>query len=226
VSASVDVIVVSLAAERASVDDALAACSADERERAARFRADDDRARFVIGRALLRRWCALRLGCSPHAVAIALSGRGKPYVPGTHFAVNVAHGGDRIVLAAGDGVEPGVGVDVEALGRAGDVVRAVERIVAPEEAAAFAQLPATERLGALLELWVRKEAVLKAEGTGLAGVPHAVQVAAPAPSGIAWLEVVRVPNGSAWSVVPVDAGPDHAAAVAVPLGTPVSVIAF
>ncbi|CAA9549445.1 MAG: hypothetical protein AVDCRST_MAG19-668, partial [uncultured Thermomicrobiales bacterium] len=56
----------------------LAALSADERERAGRFRADRDRGRFVAARGLLREILGRYLGREPGSLRFRYGAHGKP----------------------------------------------------------------------------------------------------------------------------------------------------
>jgi 4'-phosphopantetheinyl transferase len=88
-----------------------------ELERYARLQAEVDRARFLLGAAMLRSAVGSELGMSPREVTVdrgcADCGRwhGRPVVPGTLLALSVSHGGLVVVLALT--VDGPVGVDVE-----------------------------------------------------------------------------------------------------------------
>src|SRR6185503_15339055 len=84
-------------------------------------------------------------------------GHGRPRLvaDGPHFSIS--HSADRVLLALCDTAP--VGADVESTGR--DIDRLRRLILHPAEAAR----PAGPDL---LRVWVRKEAVLKATGRGLA----------------------------------------------------------
>ena len=69
-----------------------------------------------------------------------------------------------------------------------------ERFFPPAEAAALTECPADEREARFFHLWTRIEAKLKARGIGLYGAG-------------------TDPDGE-WTVLPIDAGPDYAAALA------------
>lgn len=84
--------------------------------------------------------------------------------------LSVAHAGPHVAVAIGP--HP-LGVDVEPLGAD---VSGVAAALAPGEAHAVARLPAGERDDALLRIWVRKEALLKAAGTGFAVDARTVDV--------------------------------------------------
>ncbi|WP_340538113.1 4'-phosphopantetheinyl transferase family protein [Nocardioides sp. GXZ039] len=139
-----------VAARLSMLDDA-------ERDRVARFARQEDRARFVTGRMLLRTRAAAVLGLDPADVRVELrcprcgGPHGKPQVAG--LEASVSHAADRVVLAwrrSGP-----VGVDVE------------RRQTWPAEIDAGDVLAPGEDAEDLLATWVRKEAVLKLRGTGL-----------------------------------------------------------
>ena len=130
--------------------------AADERARASRLRFPGDADRFVIGRGVLRLLLAERLGVPPGQVTFAYSANGKPSVPGLEF--NVAHSGEVILIATH---RCPIGIDVECVDRVIDVAGMGPICFTPRERAL-----ATDRDG-FLRLWTRKEAWLKAVGTGL-----------------------------------------------------------
>jgi 4'-phosphopantetheinyl transferase len=88
-----------------------------ELERLAGYQGDADRARFLLGAAMLRAAVGSHLGVQPQDVPVtrrcAGCGRwhGRPAVPGTRLDLSVSHGGLLVVLALAVGGP--VGVDVE-----------------------------------------------------------------------------------------------------------------
>jgi 4'-phosphopantetheinyl transferase len=84
--------------------------SADERERAARFRFDADRDAYASARSALRRELGARLRVDPRALVFGYEPNGKPYVDGApHF--NVSHTREAFAIAIC--ADAPVGVDVE-----------------------------------------------------------------------------------------------------------------
>ncbi len=136
---------------------------ADEIMRLQDYRQAADRSRHLLGWALARVVLGGMLGCAPPSVPIdrfcghcLRPGHGKPQVTGGGPHFSISHAGDYVVVAVShDGP---VGVDLElitpGIGMAGRLVRA------------HGEQPA-EGTG-LVRRWVRKEAVLKATGHGLA----------------------------------------------------------
>lgn len=136
-----------------------------ERERLERFAFPWLRTRYAVAHAALRTVAARCLGRSATALRWTLGPHGKPWLPGTGLELNLSHAGDWGMIAVSD--RHPVGVDIEAItpDRASpDMIRAV---TSTAERAAFAGLPAREHAVAFFRLWVRKEAMIKALGTGL-----------------------------------------------------------
>ncbi|MFD1559286.1 4'-phosphopantetheinyl transferase family protein [Paraburkholderia silviterrae] len=140
--------------------------STQERERADNFRFEQHRRRYVAGRGELRRLLSRYLGLSPRAVALDYGSERKPFCatqpPGWRICFNLSHSENTAALAISNGFE--VGIDVEQ-------VRAIEECVPLEvfsglERAAFTALPDAEKQKVFFENWARKEACLKALGTG------------------------------------------------------------
>ena len=148
---------------------AYALLSPDEQARADRFRRAPDRARFVASHAALRHVLARYVGIRPVDLRFGVAELGKPFLlaldgaPDLRFSL--AHSGALALVAVAVGQE--VGVDVEAERPLPDVLRLARRVAAPHEREALAACDADEQRRAFFRLWVAKEAVLKARGTGL-----------------------------------------------------------
>jgi 4'-phosphopantetheinyl transferase len=167
---------------RGGAGDALRCLTEHEREQASRFRDPADRERFALSRGALRSILARCMGREPWSIELIRTPDGKPHLPppcGLHF--NVSHSHERVLIAVA--TDP-VGVDVEYRRR-------------PVDAAALhSRFFAADRAGPehFFDLWVRREALLKATGIGLAAMD------APEPQG--------------WRVDWLDIDPEYAAAVA------------
>jgi 4'-phosphopantetheinyl transferase len=140
--------------------------STQERERADKFRFERHRRRFVAGRGELRRLLSRYLGLSPWEVALEYGSDGKPFCtiqpPERSICFNLSHTENAAALAISSGFE--VGIDVEN-------VRPIEEgmpleVFSIRERAQFTALPDAERQKVFFESWARKEACLKALGTG------------------------------------------------------------
>jgi len=151
--------------------------SDEERSRAERFHFDRHRDRYVGRTGLLRRTLGALLGRDAAALEFRVTERGKPWLADggpRDLRFNLSHSNGCVFLAVAAGRE--VGVDVEETGRGEKVERLAERVFDPRERAALAELPAAERRAAFFRGWTRKEAALKALGTGLLREPRELHV--------------------------------------------------
>jgi 4'-phosphopantetheinyl transferase len=138
-----------------------------ERERHARFRGDDDRQMFLLGRLMARALVGEALGLSPLGWSWVEGPRGRPEIaaPVTGLRFNLAHSGGLVTCALAD--ERDVGVDVEDFARRRVDRAVVTRYCSPRE------IEDIEAAGSrwhdrFLVHWTLKEAYLKARGLGVA----------------------------------------------------------
>jgi 4'-phosphopantetheinyl transferase len=171
--------------------------SADERHRAGRFAFARERRRYIVARARLRQLLGERLGAAPESLQFVYKPHGKPALarcPGQRdLRFNVSHCGEVAAYAFAEGRE--VGVDVEREREIEDAEAIAERCFSPAERDAC-------RVLGFLYCWTRKEAFVKALGSGLSS---------PLPE----LDVSGAPQG--WSVQSFVPGPGLVGAVAVQL---------
>jgi 4'-phosphopantetheinyl transferase len=138
--------------------------SAAEQERAARFRFPRDAARWRVAHVALRDVLGRAIGCAPSAVPLEADAQGKPrIVGGPEF--NLSHSGDVALVAVG-GDEP-LGVDVELVRPVPELRGIAESHFASEEREALFQVDERERTEAFYRCWTRKEAFVKATGSGV-----------------------------------------------------------
>nr|AFB69907.1 PPTase7 [uncultured bacterium] len=167
---AVELVLVRLEAELAATHELARCLSQDQRVRAGRLVFERDRRRFMIGRARLRHLLAVRLGTCAELVELDYGPQGKPSLAGGFAAsdlrFNVSHCGDVALYAFSRCRE--IGVDVEAVREMPDADDIVERFFSPRERAAYRRLPARERPRGFFRCWTRKEAFIKALGSGLA----------------------------------------------------------
>lgn len=143
-----------------------ASLSHDERARAAKFRFQESRDAFVVSRGLLRSLLGRYLDEDPGLIRFGYNPCGKPFLAGSHRPADIhfnlahSHGATVFVFALGRQL----GVDVEFV-RA-DLVIEDARLFAPAELQPLRSLSGDERARCFFRLWTRKEALLKAMGTG------------------------------------------------------------
>lgn len=145
-----------------------------ERSRGNAYAQPVDRARFVLGAALLRLVAATETGVAPYDVVVdrrcAQCGKqhGRPHLPGSGLHVSVSHSGELAVVAASRHTP--LGVDVEE-------VRDIDHAALLPYVSANDTIFESAR--SFFTVWVRKESVVKATGAGVGMDLTRVVVSAP-----------------------------------------------
>lgn len=141
--------------------------SPEEQRRASRLKVTQRREAFIYNRALLRSILASYVDVAPEEVPLAVTADGKPIwddVPGG-LSFNLSHRGDLAIL--GVSAKRPIGIDLEAVDHRANYEALAVQALSPRELHIYQQLPDSERMPALLRIWTRKEAFLKAVGVGL-----------------------------------------------------------
>jgi 4'-phosphopantetheinyl transferase len=152
-----------LAADAALLD--LTECARRDRLMFARDRRD-----FVAAHALVRRTLSRYRPLVETEWAFEEGPFGKPSIleplrGSPPLVFNLSHSHGMVACAVATAVE--LGIDVESVDRGGDDLKLAERYFAPSEVADLVALPAGDRRARFIELWVLKEAYIKAIGQGL-----------------------------------------------------------
>lgn len=133
----------------------------------------------AAGRTPLRQVLGRYLGCPIDEVVLNETAHGRPELAGPQcgaLCFNWSHSGGRALVAVARHIQPGIDLEHRQRRGARDVLALAQRFFAPQEVQALRALPAGERALAFLRLWTLKEALLKAEGRGLAYGLHRVVV--------------------------------------------------
>jgi 4'-phosphopantetheinyl transferase len=163
----VDVWVISVDESR-SVADLGLWLSPDERARGDRFAFERDRRRFLLGRRALRGILAGYLRCEPGEIAFAYGEAGKPRLADADSArglqFNASGSADLAVCAVT--CHRSVGIDIERLRDDCDP-DLVRYALCETERDDFEKIAKDQQPAAFYRAWTRKEAFLKATGSGL-----------------------------------------------------------
>jgi 4'-phosphopantetheinyl transferase len=146
------------------------ALNKEESARAARFAFELHRDRFIRGRYAMRSILGGYLGIAASEIGIAYGAHGKPFLRGdtqtnTQVSFNMTHSEDLALLAVG--VVRDIGVDLEMLRVPQEMMALAKSVFSDEENNQFESLADELRVSAFFNCWTRKEALLKALGTGL-----------------------------------------------------------
>jgi 4'-phosphopantetheinyl transferase len=196
--------------------------SRDELRRAERWRFEQDRDRFIIGRALLRTILGRYVGVSPNRLQFRSGPNGKPALTqqsgGDRFHFNISHSQGLVLYAVTHHQE--IGVDVERIRSIPEADQIAAHFFSPREYAEFRAVPTKLKCDAFFNCWTRKEAVVKATGNGLAWPLDRFEVSLT-PGQPAQLVSVSgdATEASRWSLKTLIPAPGYTAALAVPIAS-------
>jgi len=136
-----------------------------EQNRAARFRFERDRRRFVNSRIALRKILATYLDRDPAQLRFHIGEYGRPSFSDASLQFNITHSEDLALIAVT--AQGPLGVDLESVREIDCVLELARRYLHPNEILLLEAAAPADRSEIFLSCWVRKEAVLKSTGAGL-----------------------------------------------------------
>lgn len=141
-----------------------------ERERAGRFHFDRDRRRFIVCRSAQRRILSHYCAGAAADLRFQYTSRGKPSLAGQSSSpsilFNISNSKDLALCAVA--MRGDLGVDLEKIREMRDLRQLAAHFFAATEISELDELTGQRQLQAFFTIWTRKEAILKAVGTGLA----------------------------------------------------------
>ena len=224
-AAGVHVWRIALAVPDAEQAERAAMLAPDERARAARFHFERDRRRWTAARGAVRAVLAGYAGAPAASLIFRVGPHGKPALDGpaarAALDFNVSHSGDLALCAVTRA--RAVGVDVEAVRPEFATDEVARRFFAPGEVVALEALAPDERVEAFFACWTRKEAYIKARGSGIAlgldrfevalapGRPAALLATRDEPAAAARWRLVALAPGEGYVGALATDGPAHLA---------------
>jgi 4'-phosphopantetheinyl transferase len=201
-----------LSAQKAEVGRLTALLSHEERERGGRFVIPEHANWFYVAHGRLREILASYLNVPPQEIAFSPGMHGKPWVstPRTEICFNLSHS-DSIASVTVAATE--VGIDLERIKQLHNPAE-VEGALAPGEQQALSAFEGRARLEAFYRCWTRKEAVMKALGSGLGTPLESFEVPVTSESEV---HVTLPPalSPSTWRVTSFEPRPGFVGAVAI-----------
>lgn len=162
----------------AVVDSLWRLLSADEQERAASFRFDRHRRRFVVGRGALRQILGAHLAMAPEQVRFVYGEKGKPALAPAMgsgaLSFNLSNSADQALCVVAEGRQ--VGIDLEVLRVIEEGADIARRFFTPAEIALIADQSRGDSSRLFLQCWTLKEAWLKGVGSGLSAPLHTIDL--------------------------------------------------
>ena len=147
--------------------------SDDEKQRAASFRFDKHRHRFITGRGTIREILADKGKCPPQAIGFDLNQYGKPALDEPEsirrIQFNASSSASTGAIAISDGIPLGFDIEKIKPGSSADYDLIVKNEFTDDENHWYEKHDKLDRIRVFFELWTCKEAYLKALGIGLSG---------------------------------------------------------
>jgi len=188
--------------------------SADELDRAKRFRFEHLQQSFAITRGALRHLLGRYLGVAPHSIQFRYGLRGKPAVASaTGIEFNITHSENLALVALT--VKCPIGIDIERIRPIQDMQSVAERFFSADESREILSLPVDDRELAFFSCWARKEAYIKAIGHGLHVGLDSFRVTVRPNEAARLVHVTDEPNApDEWSLEDFHLSPQYTAALA------------
>lgn len=151
------------------IEELINTLSPDERKRSEKYHFRRDRQNFIAARGILRNILAGYLGTEPERIVFSYGPYGKPFLSDCFssrgLSFNLSHAKELAMFAVT--LNRNVGIDIEYPRQDFQWNDIVERFFSSPEKAGLFALPEENRHRAFFTYWTRKEAFLKAKGTGL-----------------------------------------------------------
>lgn len=140
--------------------------SEDEKLRASRFKFYKDKRCYVVTKGVLRLLSERYLNIDAKDIKFEYEDYGKPkFKHKTNLNFNVSHSGDIAII--GFVFDHTIGVDIEKIKNDFDTFEIAANFFSKKEISALREIPKSEQHIAFYRCWTRKEAFIKAKGTGL-----------------------------------------------------------
>ena len=140
--------------------------SHDEKKRASKFRFYKDKRCYVVTKGVLRLLSGGYLNQDAKAITFDYGKYEKPpYKHETNLNFNVSHSGDMAII--GFVYDHTIGVDIEKIKNDFDTFDIAVNFFSKKEIAALRKIPKPQQYIAFYRCWTRKEAFIKAKGSGL-----------------------------------------------------------
>ncbi|HEX5507501.1 MAG TPA: 4'-phosphopantetheinyl transferase superfamily protein [Pseudolabrys sp.] len=137
----------------------------EESRRAARFRAELDRRRYIARRAGLRILLSRYLSVPARKLSFRTNGFGKPFLRESDLRFSVSHSAGTALVAIAR--ERELGCDIEFRDPAFPSEKIAQAFFSASEVCALRRVDPSFQIEAFFNCWTRKEAYIKARGFGL-----------------------------------------------------------
>ncbi len=214
----IDIWLINLAEEENDIFNHQRYLSVEEKTRASRYLSGKKSREFMITRSSLRNIIGYVLNEDPRQLGFAYTSSGMPLLDlnwsHTDITFNVSHSHDLAIIAVS--IKNIIGIDVEMVRKDIEYEKLSKRFFSELEHQQIMGFDETSRLEAFFSTWTRKEALVKATGTGIAYGLNKFDVSVD-PDQPAELLDNRWEDGCQprWSLLNIETWPDYKACLAV-----------
>lgn len=143
--------------------------SNEEVMRAKNFKLDQHKVQFLTSHVYLRLILSRYLHCSPKTICYGVEEYGKPFLMGQNESYkiyfNMSHSEGAVLYAITLNAQ--IGADIELIKDNLDIYELLDNVFTAHEKSLFKNINAEKKYKVFYNVWTRKEAYLKAIGTGL-----------------------------------------------------------
>lgn len=139
--------------------------SEDENTKAGRYKFDYLKNNYTACRGFLREILSGYTGIIPSKIKFSYSEFGKPFLKDSNIRFNVSHSGNTGIIAVN--TEDELGIDIELKREVPDLLSLSERFFSKSEITELNKTDSGKLTDSFFYCWTRKEAFIKALGTGL-----------------------------------------------------------
>ena len=152
--------------------------SKDEINQAKRFRRTDDVSSYMVSHAILRCLISERNKIKPNKINIESKDNQKPYVKNLELDFNISHSDNLCCIAIANSPDLIIGIDIEIIKKIKDFKQIARNYMSGNEQNYILDREISEENKQLrfMEIWTRKEALLKMTGKGLVNDLKSIEV--------------------------------------------------
>ena len=156
--------------QQLSPDNYYSILSEDECARADKLKVEDKKQQYIITRGALRQRLGLLTNIDPKDFVFEYLEHGKPVLANNHkcadITFNVSHSHDLALIAIAQKLN--IGIDIEKINHESNHLTLMTRFFSKTEQDEFQTMLDTDKAKAFCACWTRKEAFIKAIGSGVA----------------------------------------------------------
>lgn len=135
-----------------------------EHKQVSEYKFEKERVSYIISHVLLRYFISNFIEISPEKIIFSRNPFGKPQIERKNFCFNLSHAIRKTIIGF---FKKDIGVDIEYINKELDIDKLSQLALTINEITLLNQLTIEKKNVRFFELWTRKEALLKAIGTGL-----------------------------------------------------------